>query len=264
MTEEIILEVLEQLRSGEPQQAWTQFIQEYSNLIFHVVRHFEHNHDDAADCFQFVCEQLCEKGFRRLNKFKVDGPAGFSTWLRAVVRNLCLDWQRRKFGRPRVFKSISHLSALDQAVFRCIYEGALPIDEAFLQLRPGFPGLTKDQLEESLGRIDPALTTKQRWLLRSRSIQKSTTTVDESEGLSVAIPDARPDPEVQTLLAEKRAALAKALMQLSRRQRLLVRLRFEQELTLDQISSLLDLGNAQRVDRQIKDVLARLREALTE
>ena len=52
-------------------------------------------------------------------------------------------------------------------------------------------------------------------------------------------------------------------MQLSKRQRLLIRLRFEQELTLDQIANLLDLGNAQRVDRQIKDVLARLREVLS-
>ena len=263
MAEETIIEVLAGLRSREPQKAWAQFIQEYSSLIFQVVRHFEHDHDDAADCFQFVCERLSEKSFRRLNEFKVDGPAKFSTWLRAVVRNLCLDWQRRKFGRPRVFKSISNLSAFDQEVFRCIYERALPIDEAFLQLRPGFPGVTRDQIEQSIERIDPALTTKQRWLLSARSIQRSTSTIDESDGLSVAIPDARPDPEVQTLLAEKRAALAKALMQLSKRQRLLIRLRFEQELTLDQIASLLDLGNAQRVDRQIKDILARLREVLS-
>jgi RNA polymerase sigma factor (sigma-70 family) len=223
MPKEIIVEVLEQLRSGEPQQAWTQFMQEYSALIFHVVRHFEHNHDDTADCFQFVCERLSEKNFRRLNKFKVDGPAKFTTWLRAVVRNLCLDWQRRKFGRTRVFESISHLSAFDQEVFRCIYERGSPIEEAFLQLGASFPGITKGQLEESMERIDPALTTKQRWLLSARSIQRSASTVDQSDGLSVAIPDAQPNPEVQTLLAEKRAALAKALMQLSKGQRLLVR-----------------------------------------
>ena len=41
--------------------------------------------------------------------------------------------------------------------------------------------------------------------------------------------------------------------------RLLVKLRFEDGLTLDQIAGLLGLGNAQRADRQIKEVLARLR-----
>jgi RNA polymerase sigma factor (sigma-70 family) len=64
-------------------------------------------------------------------------------------------------------------------------------------------------------------------------------------------------------LSERRAALDRALEQLSKRERLLVRLRFEQELTLEQIANLLDLGNAQRADRQIKELLARLRVDLS-
>ena len=263
MPEEIIVEVLEQLRSGESPEAWTQFLQQYSGLIFHVVRHFEHNNDHAADCFQFVCEHLSEKRFRRLRQFKVDGPAKFSTWLRAVVRNLCLDWHRKEFGRHRVFKSISRLSTFDQEVFRSIYERGVPIDEAFLQLRPGFPSLTKIQLEQSVERIDKQLTTKQRWLLGARSMRNSPSTLDQSDSLPLSISDAKPDPEAQVLIAEKRAALGRALLRLSKPERLLVRLRFEQELTLDQISRLLNLGNAQRVDRQIRDVLARLREGMS-
>jgi len=262
MPEEIIVSILEQLRSGEPQEAWAQFLQQYSDLVFHVVRHFEPNNDHAADCFQFVCERLSEKSFRRLHQFKIAGPAKFSTWLRAVVRNLCLDWHRKEFGRRRVFKSISRLSTLDQQVFRSVYERGVAIEETFLQLRPGFPNLTKDQLEQSVKRIDKELTTKQRWLLGARSARNSGSTYDQSDSVPPAIPDAEPDPEAQVLLAEKRAALARALLRLSKRERLLVRLRFEQELTLDQISSLLDLGNAQRVDRQIRDVLAALRKSL--
>jgi RNA polymerase sigma factor (sigma-70 family) len=263
MAEEIIAEVLEQLHSREPEEAWTRFLQEYSALIFHVVRHFEHNNDHAADCFQFVCERLSERNFRRLSQFKIHGPAKFTTWLRAVVRNLCLDWHRKQFGRPRVFRSISRLSAFDQEVFRYVYERGLPIDEAFLQLKPYFPDLRAAQVEESVERIDKELTTRQRWLLSARSIQKSVSIIDETEGVPHAIPDPKPDPENLALHAEKRATLAKALLRLSKRERLLVRLRFEQELTLDQIASLLDLGNAQRVDRQIKDILALLRQALS-
>ena len=61
-------------------------------------------------------------------------------------------------------------------------------------------------------------------------------------------------------LEESRGALGRALARLSKRERLLVRMRFEQELTLDQIARLLNLGNAQRADRQIKMILTRLRE----
>jgi RNA polymerase sigma factor (sigma-70 family) len=262
MPEDFIVEVLEQLRSGEPHEAWTQFLQEYSALIFRVVRHFEHDADHAADCFQFVCESLSEKNFRRLRQFKVDGPAKFSTWLRAVLRNLCLDWHRKKFGRPRAFNSISRLSVFDQEVFRSLYERRVPFDEACFQLRPRFPNLTVGQLQESVDRIETTLTSRQRWLLGARAVQRSTSTLEPPDEVPLAIPAAQPDPEAQAILAERRAALSKALRGLSKRQRLLVRLRFEQDLKLDQIATLLDLGNAQRADRQIKDVLARLHEAL--
>ena len=76
------------------------------------------------------------------------------------------------------------------------------------------------------------------------------------------IPDPRPDPEARAVIEERQRSLGRALARLPKRESLLVRLRFEQELTLEQIAKLLDLGNAQRADRQIKDVLARLREAL--
>jgi RNA polymerase sigma factor (sigma-70 family) len=262
MPENLTLEVLEQLRSGEPQEAWTQFLQEYSALMFRVVRHFEHDAEHAADCFQFVCERLSEKNFRRLRQFKVDGRAKFSTWFRAVLRNLCLDWRRKKFGRPRAFNSISRLSVFDQEVFRSVYERQAPFDEACLHLRPRFPDLTLGQLEESVGRIEATLTTRQRWLLGTRAAQRSALTLDQPERTPLAIPDTQPDPEAQAILGERRAALAKALSGLSKRERLLVRLRFEQDLTFDQIATLLDMGNAQRADRQIKNVLARLHESL--
>jgi len=56
--------------------------------------------------------------------------------------------------------------------------------------------------------------------------------------------------------------LARALRKLPANEKLLLRLRFEQEMTLDQISKLLQMGNAQRVDRQIKQILAALRVQL--
>src|SRR5205814_9688368 len=112
MAETPINKILKQLRS-EPEAAWTLFLHEYASLILQVVRHFERNSDQASDCFQFICERLCEDRCRRLRKFKPKGAATFSTWLRAVVRNLCLDWHRKQFGRRRVFRSISRLSDLD-------------------------------------------------------------------------------------------------------------------------------------------------------
>ena len=52
--------VLQQLRSGDPHEGWTEFLEAYSGLIFQVARHFERDLDRASDCFQFVCEKLSE------------------------------------------------------------------------------------------------------------------------------------------------------------------------------------------------------------
>ncbi|MGI9166064.1 MAG: RNA polymerase sigma factor [Pyrinomonadaceae bacterium] len=265
MPEETIREILQRLESGNSQEAWAEFLREYSPQIFQVVRHFDPDPDRAADCFQFVCKSLVAKNFHRLRKFKPGGSAKFSTWLRAVVRNLCLDWHRRQFGRRRLFRSISRLPFFDQEVFRLIHERRASAEETLLELASKFPNATPELLAQSRERIEEGLTIKQRLVLDARHAQTtfgSGTPLQDGNDLA-NITDTRPDPEAQAILNERRVKLARALGRMPVRDRLLVRLRFEQELTLEQCARLTDLGNAQRTDRQIKDILARLRRELS-
>ena len=99
--------LLTELRSGLPYYAWTAFLTTYSGLIYGVIHMFAHEPDHTADCFLFVCEKLAENNYRRILAFKPDGKARFTTWARAVVRNLCLDWHRSQFGRKQVFSSVA-------------------------------------------------------------------------------------------------------------------------------------------------------------
>jgi RNA polymerase sigma factor (sigma-70 family) len=265
MPEKSFDNLLEQIGSRNPEEAWGLFLDEYSSLILQVVRHVERDSDFVPDCFQFVCERLSANSFRRLRKFHPEGPAVFSTWLRAVVRNLCLDWRRKQFGRPRLFKSISRLSVFDQEVFRHLFERRDTINETFQSLQSNFPDITHTRLAESSARIEKELTTHQRHLLDARPSQqpsRASPSIDETAAAHANIPDAAPDPEARAILEERATTLRRALNRLPQRERLLIRLRFEQELTLEQVARLLDLGNAQRVERQIKAVLAKLREEL--
>lgn len=255
---------LEQLNSRDPEEAWRLFLNEHSTTILNVVRHIEHDSENVPDCFQFVCERLSADSFRRLRKFRAGGAAVFSTWLRAVVRNLCLDWRRKQFGRHRLFKSISRLSGFDQEVFRHLYERRVSFEETFESLRSSFPNLTHSQLNESSARINRELTTRQRRLLdaqHSSLINPTNITWGEVDPAH-DVQDPAPSPEAQAVFAQRARALRRALAQLPQRERLLIRLRFEQELTLEQVAKLMDLGNAQRVERQLKAVLMQLRKAL--
>jgi DNA-directed RNA polymerase specialized sigma subunit len=65
-------------------------------------------------------------------------------------------------------------------------------------------------------------------------------------------------------LAERRSALIRALSRLERNDRLLLQLRYEEGLTLEQVSRLAGLGNAQRADRRIREILQRLREGMSQ
>lgn len=80
--------LLGQISSHNLEEAWRLFLDEYSATILQVVRHVEGDSDFVADCFQFVCERLSANSLLRLRKFRPQGPAVFSTWLRAVMRNL--------------------------------------------------------------------------------------------------------------------------------------------------------------------------------
>jgi RNA polymerase sigma factor (sigma-70 family) len=259
MAEDHIAEILKRLGSREARDAWSGFIEKYGALIFQVVRHFEADKDHASDCFQFVCERLCEARFRRLRRFKPIGPAKFSTWLRAVVRNLCLDWRRQQFGRRRLFSSISRLSEFDQEIFRLVHEGRATEEEALALLRPKFPNVTSTMVSQAVERINQALTGTQNWLLQARSLLGAKQSADASPEKQDKFIDSAPDPEALAIRAERTRALNHALRGLSNAERLLIKLRFDQELTLDQIAKLLELGNAQRVDRQIKQILLTLR-----
>ncbi len=256
--------ILRDLGSGDPEEAWTEFLRENSSQMLAVIRYFESDPDKASDCFQFVCERFVEHRFRRLRKFKIDGAAKFTTWLRAVVRNLCLDWRRKEFGRQRLFRSVSRLSSFDQEVFRLSYERGNTTEESLLLLASQFPGVTAERLAKSRNRIEKELTANQRWLLASRAAQITPgKSAVEDEASAREIPDFQPSPEEQAIQDESRAKLRSLMSGLTAHERLLLRLRFEQELTLEQCAKLVGLGNAQRVDRQLKEILARLRNEMS-
>ncbi len=165
MPEDSFDNILDRINTREPEEAWGLFLDQYAATILQVVKHFERDPDFVPDCFQFICEHLCANSFRRLRRFQPRGAAVFSTWLRAVVRNLCLDWRRKRFGRRRFFNSIARLSIFDQEVFRHLYERRLSLDDTFHSLRTLYPNLTHAQLAESSARISSSLTARQSRLL---------------------------------------------------------------------------------------------------
>jgi RNA polymerase sigma factor (sigma-70 family) len=254
------------LASRERNAAWSEFLAENAPLILQVVHLFERDADSVQDCFLFVCERLRRDDLRRIRRFREDGTASFPTWLRAVVRRLCLDWRRHRYGRFRLPRAIARLPELDQEVFRCIHLRHLSENETFHCLKALWPGLTREELAGTAARVGRSLPRRQWWLLlvhrpRLQSISDLPEDTDPADG-EAGLVDPAADPERVAADREQTAALREAIDHLPPRERLLVRLRYGQELGLDRIATLLGLPGAAQVERQIQQALETLRAVM--
>jgi RNA polymerase sigma factor (sigma-70 family) len=134
-----------ELEAGRAEAAWDAFLDRYRRLVFATIRHYVQDHDDVMDVFTWVCEGLRQDDFRRLRSFATDHPhrARFTTWLVAVVRNLCIDWLRQRDGRSRAPSAGEGLPHLQRRICEEIFGRRQSHAEAFEVIR---------------SRDDPALT----------------------------------------------------------------------------------------------------------
>lgn len=258
----VITPMLSALSSAERESVWCAFLDRYSGLIYHVVGSFDHDPDRKGNCFLFVCERLAASDFRRLRKFDQAGRASFSTWLCAVVRNLCLDWHRKENGRHRVFGFVARRSATDQLLFDLVFRRGLSTEEARQELSRSGAQLSFAAVEERVCELRRCLSSRQLWLLSSGKATLQSLGGEEEGSYVLEPADPSPDPETLVVLRETHQQVSAALASLSESDRLLIRMRYQEGLTLQQVAKLVGLRDAQTADRRLRDIVDHLRQAL--
>ena len=256
--------LLEALGSHAAESAWADFLEIYSETIFGVVRTFARDADQSSDCFLFVCERLAAKNYRRLRVFEPNGRAQFSTWMRAVVRNLCLDWHRSKYGRRGLFRSIASRSTIDQEIFTAAFHRGDRIDQICLDLsRKGY-SLSYSEIESRVEQLRVSLSARQLWLVSASRVSIDTIEQGEKDSEIALLADAAPNPEMLAMLRETETIVRRGLAHLHMSDRILLRLRYVEGLPLLEVARLLGLKDAQTADRRIREAIERLRKHLPE
>jgi RNA polymerase sigma factor (sigma-70 family) len=253
--------LLARLSSGRADLAWAEFLKRHSALIMQTARQFVSGREQANDCFLFVCEGLSDAGFRRLRSFRPDGPARFSTWLKTVVANLCIDWRRKRQGRVRPLAAVASLPPFEQAVYRHIFLRGMTRAECQRALASQFPGVTLEQVADANAHLFKKLSSRQRWQLGQRS--RGSVSLDVMTGSDDEAPGFQPEdpgPAPEQLAGEwmSRDVINEALLKLAPRQRLLLRLRYVEDLTLDEVARLVGLGDPYRAHREIQAAIDEL------
>lgn len=81
------------------ERAWAVFLETFSPLILHAARSASTGYDDGMDAYASALDGLRADNYRKLRGYSIDPRSRFSTWLVVVVRRICLDRQRERYGR---------------------------------------------------------------------------------------------------------------------------------------------------------------------
>ena len=247
-----ISDLLRRLSSADAGPGWVEFLELYAPLIMSVASQFEYEQDRVQECFLYACEQLNDDGFRRLLKFDTTGKAAFRTWLGSVVFNLCVDWHRREYGRVTLLPAISALPAFDQSVYRMVIEQGMDKETCFQSLRADFPDLTRELIARAVTRVYSLITPRQRWQIAVRNRRIRTVPGTSSQESPELLPDPAIGPDMEAQKQQNLEALQEAMSRLPANQRLLLRLRFQQGLTLKKIAELKYHGDVNLTWRKIR------------
>jgi RNA polymerase sigma factor (sigma-70 family) len=185
----------------------------------------------------------------------------------AVVSNLCVDWHRQQQGRTRPAPCVLQLPDLDQQVYQCIYVRRMSRAQCLQELMPRFPGLTDATVSEINARLFALLTPQQRWQLsvRTRALQQvNRRASSEDDDLTERVPEPGPGPDELAAELQEQRQLGDALARLPAEQRLLLRLRYEQNLTLAEVARLTNQPDPFRANRRIQSALKALADLISD
>ncbi|MEP6572824.1 MAG: sigma-70 family RNA polymerase sigma factor [Gemmatimonadota bacterium] len=166
---------LAKLNVGQGQEAWDLFAERYRRLILATIRRLVDDHDDVMDVFSSACEALSADDFARLRRYSEHSSRGatVATWLVAVIRNLTVDWLRRRDGRRRLTVPAT-LTPLQQKIYAAIcLDGASHIETYELIVASGalltFPEFLREVRSTSIAAPCPGATHVRRQLSISRT-----------------------------------------------------------------------------------------------
>lgn len=222
-------------------------------LIDAVVRQIAHRHrltaEERDELGSVVRLRLIEDDYAVLRRF--EGRSSLRTFLTTVITRLFLDERVRQWGKWRPSAEARRLGPTAVTLERMLVRDGCTLQEAIGQLTGRPPGESPAELFALAARL-PTRTLR-------RPVEESVLETVAADGPSPEAVAAQGDTARARAAAS--AALRRALALLEPRERLILRLRFDQGCTVAHIATLLRTEQ-KPLYRQIDRLLARMRGAL--
>jgi RNA polymerase sigma factor (sigma-70 family) len=229
--------------------AWREFLHRYSNLFLKIIWKFEKDRDGAMEKYVYVCERFAANNFEILRRFKADygeRPPKFTTWLAAVARNMCIDVHRSVHGRRQLPRSVQRMSDVEQMIFRLYYWKGRTVDEIRELVKAKLRSPSDFEAESLIAGV----------LSSHEGVKPSTASPRFVPFDEEFMEPTEPDYDT----ADLHRWLENWLQELPSQERMILRLRFWEEMSGAEIAAAMSISPEQRVYPLIKAALQHLRE----
>jgi RNA polymerase sigma factor for flagellar operon FliA len=237
---------------GLPRVTTTNLYSEHAETIEAVLSYVRRAHrlsaDDGDEFASWARLRLLEDDCAILRKFR--GLSTFKTFVVTVIQRLFLDWRIKEWGKWRPTADARRLGPVAIELERLILRDGVDFEQAVETLVSKGTALTRNECER-VWRELPRRAGRQR----------------AGEATLESVPAPRSDDSIeldeQSANADRaRRALSAALPALAPQEQLIIRLRFQDGITVARIAQL--LGEEQKpLYRRIEQILTKLRASLT-
>ncbi|MFQ6109512.1 MAG: RNA polymerase sigma factor [Candidatus Aminicenantales bacterium] len=143
-------EILELVKRGN-KEAYGMIVKKYMKSAYCIALGFVHNRQDALD----LSQEAFIKAFRRIKRFETD--RAFFPWFYKLMKNLCLDYLRKKRRRREVSlegievsERETHSREVQKVLWKAISE--LPFEQREVIILRYFQQLSYREMAEITGR----------------------------------------------------------------------------------------------------------------
>jgi RNA polymerase sigma factor (sigma-70 family) len=202
---------------------------------------------DADDFRQTVYLRLMEGQRDLFERFR--GDSSLKTYLFVVVRRMRLDWQNRAYGKWRPSMAARRAGTVVIVLDRLLNRDGYTVDQAIEYLRAGRRRIDETELRRV------AASLPRRWRM------DVTATEFSDEAQVVAFQDPIEERQRQDAASARQTALRKALARLDARDRELIRLRFYERVSVQEVAARMRT-NPKPLYRRFDRIIATLRRQL--
>lgn len=217
-------------------------------VVGHVSRRHHLSSEDAEELLSYVALKLVDDDYRILRRFQ--GRSSLRTYLTTVVLRLYLDYRHRQWGKWRPSARARRLGAAAVHLDKLIYRDGYSLEEAVQILRTNFRlALSRKELEDMATRL-PEHTPVRRF---ESDAELRETPVDGR------VDERLMDRDRAVACQTAQAVLQSAIGHIKDKDRLILKMRFEDAMTAPQIAAALRVKQRfvyGRIERCLKKLRA--------